>query len=82
MSDDTVERGLKVSKPTNLPEKAPRTRATTPTERGDTDLEGSASSLARQNLPREPNRGQWREDKSKDSSRSEEPGLRGVDDKH
>ena len=82
MSDDTPKGGPNAPKLVDLPPKSPGRRVTTPTERGDTDLEGSASSLARQNLPREPNRGQWREEKSKDSSRSEEPGLRGVDDKH
>ena len=52
----------------------------TPTERGDGDYEGSASSLARQNAPREPNRGQYREPLLP-AAEPEAPGLRGVEDK-
>lgn len=80
MSDPTPKAGPQDRERTNQRENTPTTRATTPTERGDTDLEGSASSLARQNLPREPNHGQRREDSPK-APRTVEPGLRGVDDK-
>lgn len=51
----------------------------TPTERGDGDYEGSASSLARQNAPREPNRGQYREPVLPDAP-PDRPGLRGAED--
>lgn len=54
-------------------------RASTPTERGDTELEGSASSIARTNLPREPRHGQ-RRDPSKPYE-AEPVRLRGVADR-
>ena len=40
---------------------ATRRRATTPQERGDTDLQGGGSGYAQDNLPREPVAGQRRE---------------------
>ena len=58
----------------------PTHRVSTPTERGDTDLEGSASSLARANQPREPRHGQAR-DPAKPNE-AEPVGLRGVEDGH
>lgn len=61
------------------PSSTPRPAPSTPTERGDTDLEGSASSLARQNAPREPNRGQLR-DAPRTSNKTEPTQIRGVDD--
>lgn len=57
-------------------------RPSTPTERGDTDLEGTSSSLARQNAATTPTAGQ-RDDASPDHAPSptEPRRLRGVADK-
>ena len=56
-----------------------RHKPTTPTERGDGDYEGSASSLAHQNAPREKKYGQGR-DKTTTTGKAEPVRTRGVED--
>jgi len=72
--------GLDANVPDGAPPPGRRPAPATPTERGDGDYTGSASSLARQNAPREPNRGQDRESVIPDA-KPERAGLRGVEDK-
>jgi hypothetical protein len=54
-------------------------RATTPTERGDTDVDGSGASYSRDNHARQPVAGQRREG-TLSKKRPEPPRTRGVDD--
>ena len=56
-----------------------RHKPTTPTERGDGDYEGSASSLAHQNAPRDKKYGQGR-DKTSTTGKAEPVRTRGVQD--
>ncbi len=56
-----------------------RPKPTTPTERGDGDYEGSASSLAHQNALREKKHGQGR-DKTSTTGKAEPVRTRGVQD--
>jgi len=60
---------------------SPRTsKATTPTERGDGDYEGSASSLAHQNLPRDKKQGQGRDKTTTTEATRDRVRTRGVED--
>jgi hypothetical protein len=52
----------------------------TPTERGDGDYEGSASSLAHQNLPREKKQGQGRDKTTTTDGTKDRVRTRGVED--
>ena len=55
-------------------------KPSTPTERGDGDYEGTASSLARQNLPREKKHGQGRDKTTTTEGTRDRVRTRGVED--
>ena len=58
----------------------PTRKPATPTERGDGDYEGSASSLAHQNLPRETKHGQGRDKTTTTEATKDRVRTRGVED--
>ena len=58
----------------------PRRKPSTPTERGDGDYEGSASSLAHQNAPREKTQGQGRDQTTTTEGTRDRVRTRGVED--
>ena len=58
----------------------PPRKPATPTERGDGDYQGSASSLAHQNLPRERKHGQGRDKSTTTEGPKDRVRTRGVED--
>ena len=58
----------------------PTRKPSTPTERSDGDYEGSASNLARRNLPREKRQGQGRDKTTTTGSTRDRVRTRGVAD--
>ena len=58
----------------------PPRKPSTPTERGDGDYEGSASSLAHQNLPREKKQGQGSGKTTSTEGTRDRVRTRGVED--
>ena len=58
----------------------PTRKPSTPTERSDGDYEGSASSLARRNLPREKKYGQGRDKTTTTEGTRDRVRTRGVED--